>query len=316
LSRNCHRIVNCLIPQARFRTLRLQPRRRVRYGRPGLAALLGSLALFLCHPVVAARRSSTAETYGAGLSVRVPVAESELLQAVEDVAGDGIIQGTKEYNKDEYVGGAEAAESTRVFPAWAGPGRVFYKVRKNALDPRNFKDSGDSGTLAVRYVVEHGDEKSTILKIDAIFVDDFKRRAHPSNGSVEAAEYKAIQDHLAAAELKRRETREEEARQAQKVATEELERERREHLLTKAAARRPDETIEQHVERLRHQLERLVKPGGTELRSAPFKSASSLKSLAGGAHVVILISTPYWYGVEAEDGQHGWIHHSQLEPLP
>jgi Bacterial SH3 domain len=158
----------------------------------------------------------------------------------------------------------------------------------------------------------HGDEKSTILKIDAIFFDDFKRQAHLSNGSVEAAEYKAIQDHLAAAELKRQEAREEEAREAQKLAAQELERQRKEQLLTDAVARRPEETLE----RLRHQLERLVKPGGTELRSAPFKSASSLKSLAEGARVMILIATPYWYGVETEDGQHGWIHHSQLEPLP
>ena len=28
---------------------------------------------------------------------------------------------------------------------------------------------------------------------------------------------------------------------------------------------------------------------------------------------MILIATPYWYGVETEDGQHGWINHAQLE---
>ena len=265
---------------------------------------------------VARARSSSRETYGAGLSVRVEVAESELLQAVEDVVGDGIIQGTKEYNKDEYVAGAEAVDRTSVFPTWTGPGRVFYKVRNHALDPRNFKDSGDSGTLAVRYVIEPGDEKSSILKIDAIYVDDFKRRAHLSNGSVEAAEYKAIQDHMAAAELKRQEAREEEARQTQLLAAKELERQRKDQLLTQAISRHPDETLEQHVDRLRHQLERAIKPGGTELRSAPFKSASSLKTLEGGTRVVILISTPYWYGIETEDGEHGWIHHSQLEALP
>jgi hypothetical protein len=26
--------------------------------------------------------------------------------------------------------------------------------------------------------------------------------------------------------------------------------------------------------------------------------------------------TPYWYGVETTDGQHGWIKRQQLEPLP
>jgi len=59
------------------------------------------------------RGKSAPDDYGAGLSVRVPVSEQELLQAVEDVADDGIIQGTKEYNKDDYVSGAEIADRTR-----------------------------------------------------------------------------------------------------------------------------------------------------------------------------------------------------------
>src|SRR5260370_40986222 len=132
-----------------------------------------------------------------GRNVSAPASERDVLQAVQDVAADGIMQGSKEYNKDEYVGGADAADSTSVFPKWTGSGKVFYKVRQNALDPRNFKDGGDSGTLAVRYVVQPGDDKSTLLKIDAIFVDEFHRRPHLWNGSDEAAEYAAIQHQLA-----------------------------------------------------------------------------------------------------------------------
>lgn len=145
---------------------------------------------------VHARGKMTQEKYGLGLTVTVAASESELLQAVEEVVGDGIIQGSKEYNKDEYIMGAEQADSISVFPRWDGPGRAFYKVRRNALDPRNFKDSVDSGTLAVRYVVQHSDDRNTILKIDALFVDDLHLRPHASNGSVEGAEYAAIQDHL------------------------------------------------------------------------------------------------------------------------
>jgi hypothetical protein len=26
--------------------------------------------------------------------------------------------------------------------------------------------------------------------------------------------------------------------------------------------------------------------------------------------------TPYWFGVETEDGQHGWLLRAQLEALP
>ncbi len=261
-------------------------------------------------------KTKQAEDYGGGLSVSVPVTEQELLQAVQDVIADGIIQGSKEYNKDEYISGAEAASETRVFPKWTGAGEVFYKIKKNALDPRNFKDSGDSGVLAVRYIVQTGDAKSTLLKIEAIFVDDNHHGQHLSNGSVEGAEYKDIQDHLAAMQLKKTEATQEEQRRQQQLAAQELEQKRKQQQIEKVVARGPDETLQQHVDRLRHDVERQVKASGSQLKSAPFKSASSLQSLPAGTHVAILISTPYWYGVETEDGQHGWIHRSQVERLP
>jgi hypothetical protein len=271
-------------------------------------------AVLLAHPLNA--KSKQAVDYGGGLSVSVPATEQELLQAVQDVVADGIIQGSKEYNKDEYVTGAEAADSTRAFPKWTGPGQVFYKVKKNALDPRNFKDTSDSGTLAVRYVVKPGDGRNTLLKIDAIFVDDYHHRDHLSNGSVEGAEYKDIQDHLAATQLRKSEAAEEEQRHQQQLAAHELVRKRKQQQIEQTIARSPDESLQQHVDRLRHEVERRVKSPGTQLKSAPFKSASSLQSLPAGAHVAILISTPYWYGVETESGQHGWIHRGQLEQLP
>jgi hypothetical protein len=248
--------------------------------------------------------------------MRVPVVEQQLLQAVEDVVADGIIQGTKEYNKDEYISGAETVENSPLFPKWTGPGKVFYKVKKNALDPRNFKNTNDSGTLAVRYIVQPADEKSAIVKITAVFVDDLHLREHLSNGSVENAEFKDIQDHIAAMQLKKKEAAEEEQRHQQELAAQELDRKRKQQELDALVMRSPDESLAQHVAKLRNEVERIVKTPGTQLKSAPFKSASSLQSLQGGAHVAILISTPYWYGVETEDGQHGWIHRSQLESLP
>src|SRR6202158_2505709 len=201
---------------------------------------LFALLLFASRPLHAREKST--ESYGMGLNVSVPASERELLQAVQDVAADGIIQGSKEYNKDEYVGGADAVGSTPVFPKWTGAGQAFYKVRKNALDPRNFKDSGDSGTLAVRYVVEPGDGKNTVLKIDAIFVDDFHRRPHLSNGSVEAAEYAAIQDHLAAMQLQKKHAVEEEQIHQQEFAAKELERNHKEQQLELSVAQAPGES--------------------------------------------------------------------------
>jgi hypothetical protein len=295
--------------------------------------------------------------YGAGLIVNVPLPEPEVAQVVEDIAQNTIIRGTKEYNKDEYVAGAVAATSTPVFAAWTEGGRVFYKVRTQALDPRNFKDSGDVGTLAVRYVVQPQGDKNTVLRIDALFVEDFRHTIHLSNGSVESAEYKDIQDHLQAVELVKKETAEalqakqerlakqnfglgsdtvvvgappSTAQSSESTAGESTSGERTNGQAAAAlqsspaspisAMRQPtaesDESLEQHIAELRQQVERLVKHPGAPLKSAPFHTASTLKSLEPGVEVLILVSTPYWYGVETHDGQHGWIRRDQLEQVP
>jgi hypothetical protein len=285
--------------------------------RHALLLVYGGFLLFwLTVPLLQARDKKSTESFGTGLAVTVQASEAELLRAVQDVVADGIIQGSKEYNKDDYIAGAEAADSTEVFPIWTGQGRVFYKVRQNALDPRNFKDSGDTGTLAVRYVVQSRDEKNAILKIDAVFVDDFHRRVHQSNGSVEAAEYAAIQDHIATIRLQKQQAAEQDEHKRQELAVRELERKHKQQQEELAIAKSADETLQQYVERLRRSVERTVKSPGAQLRSAPFRSASSIMPLSGGTRVVILISTPYWYGIELESGEHGWIHRSQLELLP
>jgi hypothetical protein len=284
--------------------------------------------------------------YGAGLIVNVPLPEPEVAQVVEDVAQNTIIRGTKEYNKDEYITGAISATSTPVFPAWTEGGKVFYKVRKQALDPRNFKDSGDVGTLAVRYVVQPGGDKNSVLRIDALFAEDFRHSVHQSNGSVESSEYKDIQDRLAAVELLKKETAEAEQAKQERLAKQKFGMDNDTVLLStptstaksiesangeaataaapqsstmpqpSAAYEQPAESLEQHVAELRRQVERLVKKPGAPLKSSPFHTATTLKSLEPGVEVLILISTPYWYGVETHDGQHGWIRRDQLEQAP
>src|ERR1700720_4959996 len=151
-------------------------------------------------------REKDATPYGMGLIVNVPFPENEVAQVVQEVVQNGIIRGTKEYNKDEYISDATPVTSTRVFPKWTEAGKVFYKVRLKALDPRNFKDSSDVGTLAVRYVIQAQGDKNTVLRIDARFVEDFRRISHTSNGSVESAEYKNIHDHLDSIELMKAQT--------------------------------------------------------------------------------------------------------------
>jgi hypothetical protein len=300
----------------------------------------GAFAVFLWLAATASlsplnAREKDAVQYGAGLVVNVPMPEAEVTQAVEEVSQNGIIRGTKEYNKDEYISGATSAASSRLFPAWTDGGKIFYKVRTHALDPRNFKNGGDVGTLAVRYVVQAQGDKNTVLKIDAVFVEDFRHTAHASNGSVESSEYKDIHDHLEALELMKQETVEDEKeRQNQLARKQQLSAQIDKPVVTdheSATTRAEDrvegavpsdagvsstQPLEQHVKDLRRQVERLVKAPGAPLKSAPFHTASTLQSLASGTEVMIVISTPYWYGVETHDGQHGWIPRDQLEQLP
>src|SRR5882762_1386378 len=298
-----------------------------------VAALLLMVVLSAGAPLVSAREKDTAQ-YGAGLLVNLPFPESEVTQAVEDVVQNGIIRGSKEYNKDEYITGAKAVPTSHAFPAWTDGGKVFYKVRTNALDPRNFKNGGDLGTLTVRYVVQPQADANTVLRIDAVFVELFRKTVHPSNGTVESSEYKDIHDHLEAMELMKKQTAEAEKEKAQQFAKsqrgaaasattavtipqsttvpEPLTDMRPHPEASKGSA----QTLEQHLHDLRRQVERVVKAPGAPLKSAPFHTASTLASLKQGTEILIVISTPYWYGVETHDGQHGWIPRDQLEQLP
>jgi hypothetical protein len=346
-------------------------------------------------PVLQAREKDKL-SYGEGLIVNVPFTEAEVEQVVRDVAQNGIIRGTKEYNKDEYVVGAKPADSTHAFPPWTEGGKVFYKVRLQTLDPRNFKDGGDLGTLAVRYVLQPQGNKNTVLRIDAVFVEDFRHTVHASNGSVEGSEYKDIKDHLDSIELMKQQTIEAEQERQSQLSKKQLQQKQPQAMndASERAAAPPaaparaevasvttapavvannsssheaqsssratsagsaDQstgisasgqsasnqsvsnpgvpnpsasspgvsgevasgvTLEQHVHDLRQQVERLVKSPGAPLKSAPFHTASTLSALTTGTEVLILISTPYWYGVETRDGQHGWIFRDSLESLP
>lgn len=257
------------------------------------------------------------QDYGLGFSTEIAAPESEVVKAVEAVVNSGIIQGSKEYNKDQYIESASAAASSPLFPEWKEPGKVYYKVRTGVLAPLHFKDSNDEGTLAVRYVVQSKDASKSILRIDAVFVEDFRRTVHPSDGSVESAESQEIQNQIDSVEAEKKQSELREKQRLEKLAGQELERKRvQEETSALADAQNSAQTLDQRLDSLRHLAERVVKAPGGQLKSAPFRSASNVKSLDAGAEVVILIVTPYWYGVETTDGQHGWINHTQLESLP
>ncbi len=297
--------------------------------------VFGALAF---SPSPADAKDKEAIQYGAGLIVNVPFPEAQVTQVVQEVAQNGIIRGTKEYSKDEYVSGATAVESTRAFPEWSESGKVFYKIKLKALDPQNFKNTNDVGTLAVRYVVQGQDDKHTVLHIDARFVEDYRRMSHPSNGSVEGAEYGTIHDRLEAIEAMKNNTKEFEKekqdaiakKQAQPALVDETSSSVRApesanstppipaaaSVPEVAAPAAPPQTLEERVKDLRRQVERVVKAPGAPLKSAPFHSAATLQSLPGGSQVFVEISTPYWLGIETRQGQRGWILRDNLELLP
>lgn len=306
----------------RTKTLLSSPRavreslRAVRRARLPFAAVVLLLLLSLAPPSHGREPKKKAD-YGAGLSTEISSPEEMVVQAVEAVVNDGIIQGSREYNKDKYVEKAAPATYSPLFDSWKGPGKVFYKVRTEVLAPANFKESQDQGTLAVRYIVESKGPQQTVLRIDAVFAEDFRHAVHPSDGSVENAEYRDIQDRVDTLELEKRQAAESERHRQEELARKTLEQKAAQEQASAAArAKGSANTPEQKVENLRRQVERIIKAPGAQLKSAPFHSATNLKALDAGSEVVILIATPYWYGVETEDGQHGWINHTQLEPLP
>jgi hypothetical protein len=324
---------------------------------------LEALVLLATVPVLQARGKGKGKlSYGDGLITNVPFPVAQVEQVVQDIVQNGMIRGTKEYNKDQYISGAQPAASTHAFPQWTEGGKVFYKVRLQALDPRNFKDSGDVGTVAVRYVLQPQGDKNTVLRIDAVFVEDFRKIVHLSNGSVEGSEYKDIRDHLDALDVMKQQTVEAESERQELLKKKQLQAANSDAApaTTPAAAapaesssvastsvasalapvasapaaadpgattaavavpttlpeQAPGQTLEDHVKDLRRQVERLVKAPGAPLKSAPFHTASTLNPLQPGTEVLILISTPYWYGVETRQGEHGWLSRDELEPLP
>lgn len=254
----------------------------------------------------------------AKFTIRVEAPEDDVVAAVEQVAQDQIIHGTYSYEKERILYGAHSAQSADAFGTWKGPGKAFYKVAINILAPRFFKDTGDIGTLSVRYVVQNADSNASVLRIDAVFIDARNIR-HESIGTVESNEFLAIQQHLRTIQSKRQEAEEKASKGTSYVATPAASP-------TTVAAAPTDNPLpaldltvpamQKHVAALQHEVELRVKDDGAQLKSAPYHGAATLESLPAQSDVLIVVLTPYWYGVETEDGHRGWVHHSQLEPLP
>lgn len=254
---------------------------------------------------------------GPGFGKEFTASLDEVMQALQDVVQDQTIHGTYVFDKERTLTGAKAVESTPLFAPWKGGGKVFYKIRADAIAPRHFLESADQGTIAVRYIVTSVNPERTRLHIDAVFVENSHRTVHQSDGTVESSEGKAIQDRLEALQFAEQEAADAlRRRESIDLAKQTLIRQREDETARLAAAESSVEDLEQRVISLRNQVERRIKAPGAALKAAPFRSAANIATMAAYTEVVIVIVTPRWLGVETPDGQRGWVPLDQLESLP
>ena len=287
--------------------------------------------------------SRARETGAASFSIDLDQPFAEVLAAVDDVAHSGTIKGTFEYRGEEQLSGAQFQENSRTFPAWSGPGKVFYKVRAKALSPTHFLNSNDVGTVAVRYVVQEKGPGSTRLSIDAVFIENARHHGHPSDGYVETCEFGEIGKRLkeraqvasgqppsqdresssrpeaiqGAAPQARAETI---GRPAPEVVDSakigELQRAIAEQKSLLAADYAALEKLDVQARQLRAAEFVRVKSDRAELKLLPYAHARSIEALKKGQEVTVLTKSTYWYQVRSEDGQEGWISHALLEVQP
>jgi len=280
-----------------------------------LAFLIGALVATMASG--APRQPQVKRQATAGLGFELDAKEADVLEIVKLVAGDSIVRGTYVYENNKTLTGALPADSSAYFGPWTGPGHAFYKVLKGAVAPRNFKDSADVGTITVRYVVLAQGELQTHLRIDAVFVEDGKRKPDISDSTVESSEFKEIQDRLRQVQIADQETAAL-LKKRQEVDDKEtaLLRQRQEETAKLESAESSLKNLDARFQELRHKLVVKVKSESTELKSAPFLSAVRVQSLAAESELVVLIVTPSWYGVETTDKHRGWLRKDQVEALP
>jgi hypothetical protein len=262
-------------------------------------------------------RGSQHVSVGPGLVQELPASLAEVRQALDELLDEDTIHGTYIYEKERTLAGARQVSSTPLFESWKGPGQAYYKIRTEAIAPRHFLDTADQGTIAVRYIVTSVDSDRTRIRIDAVFVESSRRTVHPSDGTVEAAEFKVFQERLQAIQLNEQEALDAKRRRdSLDLAKRTLVLQHEDESTRLSAAESSSQELEQHVHSLRQQLERRIKAPGADLKSAPFHSAANVASLSAYTDVVIVIVTPRWFGVETPDGQRGWLPVDQLESLP
>jgi hypothetical protein len=256
------------------------------------------------------------ERYGEGLSVDLDVPYEKAVKAVQAVADNGVIRGTWQFRGTSELDLANSAKTASGFKSWDGKGSVFYKVRPDAIAPQHFYDSGDQGTVSVRYIVEDGGPNLTHLRIDAVYQEKDGNRTHPSDGQVENSEFAVITKQLEDFDAAEKKQREKAALKAQEEQLESLQSQLQQENAALAAARAKQARLEQEVKerngiRLAH-----VHTSTADVKSRPYTASKTVCSLARGDAVMVSAQAASWYKVQAGDGREGWIYSLMLDVAP
>jgi|GEM_PF-531382 hypothetical protein len=271
--------------------------------------LLGAGILFMaCLPM------HSATHYGEGFSVELKRPYTQVLAVAQEIAQDGQIRGTRQYKDEtELTGAVLSADAGRSSLRYQGRGKVLYKVKKDVLAPQHFHRANGKGSVTVRYVVEQVADGRTRLSISAAFDEDDQHEPHPSDGSVESSEYSAMNTEFIAFDKT-------DAERAQHLASNtkvEGSETERAHVSSvdrlpgqeSSVAAKPASPVqaEEKVSTLRVSTEH------AELKVGPQRAARTLISLNRGDSLTLLLATPYWYQVETQKGEQGWVYHLLLE---
>jgi hypothetical protein len=249
-------------------------------------------------------------------TIDLTASEADVLKAVRTVVEDDVIHGTYVYEREQTLMECLAETDSEFFGEYKGTGHAFYKVRRDALAPRNFKDSADIGVITVQYIVEPVSAMRTHLSITAVFVEDGSKHVHLSNTTVETSEFAEIQSQLVSIQRDKQQSAEVLKKRELSAQAVTLTKERNAEAVRVQSADTSLSGLEKRADQLQHELEvRIVNPS-TELKSAPFHGATSVGTMPAGSEVLVEIITEYWYGVETADGHRGWLRRDEVAPLP
>jgi hypothetical protein len=265
---------------------------------------------------VAPAMSRSKEHWGNGLTVDVNHPAEQLIGIVREVAADGFIRGTSQYKDSAQLEGAVPVNSSNLFKPWSEGGAIFYKVKTHTLSPEHFDESGDEGTVAVRYIVQSTGANTSRLRIDAVFQEEARRTVHPSDGTPENGEFIAIEAKIKDAEDQEAQRQHDAGMAQQEQELEKLQATLDQELAELNAVKAKENEVQQQIQDLQKSKAGHVRSATADLKSAPYNKAKTLQSLTQGDQVAVLVETPKWVQVIAPNGEQGWIYRMMIEVVP